>query len=307
MTQADPRCALVLLTHERRAEVQVAVERALALPERPELVVVDNGSRDGTAETLRARWPALTVVRSPRNLGAAGRNLGVARTGRRYVAFADDDTAWEPGALRRAADALDADPALAVASARVLVGADGRLDPACAAMARTALAAPPGTVGVPIVGFLAGACMMRRAAFLAAGGYESRLFLGGEEALLAIDLAAAGWRLAYLPDVVVRHWPSSSRDPERRRRDLRSNAIRVAWLRRPLPRALAITLANLAPAGRPLDALRVAATVARSLPWLALRRRPIPGGVERRLQAAEAPPREELPLGGIPGRHDGAV
>jgi GT2 family glycosyltransferase len=283
----DPRCALVLLTHERRAEVHLAVERARALPERPQIVVVDNGSRDGTSESLAARWPDLRIVRSQRNLGAAGRNLGAACAQRPYVAFADDDTAWEPGALRCAADALDADPRLAVVSARVLVGDDGREDPTCAAMARAALVAEPGAVGIPIVGFLAGACMMRRSAFLTLGGYEPRLFLGGEEALLAIDLVVGGWRLAYLPGAVVRHWPSPCRDAERRRRDLRGNAVRVAWLRRPLASALAITFAQLTGATRPRDALLVASALARSLPWLLRRRRSVPAPVERLLRAAE--------------------
>lgn len=172
-------------------------------------------------------------------------------------------------------------------SARVLVGDEEREDPTCIAMASAALPSEPGTVGVPIVGFLAGACMMRRSAFLALGGYEPRLFLGGEEALLAIDLVVAGWRLAYVPEIVVRHWPSACRDPARRRRDLRRNAVRVAWLRRPLPTALAITLANLAGAGRPGEALRVASAVTRSMPWLLRHRRSVPERVERLLRAAE--------------------
>ncbi|HEY8495137.1 MAG TPA: glycosyltransferase, partial [Myxococcota bacterium] len=283
----DPRCALVLLTHDRRAEICAAVERALALPERPELVVVDNGSRDGTARALAARWPALHVVRSDRNLGAAGRNLGIRATRRPFVAFGDDDTAWQPGALRLAADALEADPRLAVVTARVVVGDAQRDDPACAAMARSPVAGRAAHGVVPVVGFLAGACMVRRSAFLAQGGYEPRLFLGGEEALLAIDLLVAGWHLAYLPGARVRHWPSPARDADRRRRDLRRNAMRVAWLRRSLPHALRTTLACLREARREGGALADALALARSVPWLARARRAMPAGVERRLRAVE--------------------
>ena len=283
----DPRCALVLLTHDRRAEICAAVERALALPERPELVVVDNGSRDGTSRALAARWPGLHVVRSDRNLGAAGRNLGIRATRRPFVAFGDDDTAWQPGALRLAADALEADPRLAVVTARVVVGDAQRDDPACAAMAGSPLAAAAANGVIPVVGFLAGACMVRRFAFLALGGYEPRLFLGGEEALLAIDLLVAGWRLAYLPDARVRHWPSPARDADRRRRDLRRNAMRVAWLRRSLPHALRTTLACLRDARREGGALTDALALARSAPWLARARRAMPAAVEGRLRAVE--------------------
>ena len=73
----------------------------------------------------------------------------------------------------------------------------------------------PNTLGVrgsELVGLLGGACMMRRAAFLEAGGYHPRLFLGREEALLAVDLLTAGWHMAYIPGVVVHHHPSRLRD-----------------------------------------------------------------------------------------------
>ncbi|HEY8493371.1 MAG TPA: glycosyltransferase, partial [Myxococcota bacterium] len=205
-----------------------------------------------------------------------------------FVAFGDDDTAWQSGALRRAADALEADPRLAIVTARVVVGDEQRDDPACAAMARSPLAGGGAANGaIPVVGFLAGACMVRRSAFLALGGYEPRLFLGGEEALLAIDLLVAGWCLAYLPDARVRHWPSPARDAERRRRDLRRNTVRVAWLRRPLLHALRATAACLREARREGGGLADALALARSAPWLARARRTMPAPLERRLRAVE--------------------
>ena len=67
-----------------------------------------------------------------------------------------------------------------------------------------------------VLGFLAGASVVRRHAVLDVGGFEPRFFLGGEEQLLAIDLRAAGWCLAYVDDVVVHHHPSPRRDIGRR-------------------------------------------------------------------------------------------
>src|SRR5581483_561831 len=139
----DPRVGLVIITHDRRAEALRAVARALALPERPRVVLVDNASADGTAAAVAAAWPAVEVVPLPTNEGAAARNAGAARLGTPYVAFSDDDTAWAPGALARAADLLEAHPRLAVVSARVLVGAEGREDPTCRVMAATPLPRDP--------------------------------------------------------------------------------------------------------------------------------------------------------------------
>jgi len=279
----DPRVALVVLTHERRALVCRQVERALALPERPPIYAVDNGSRDGTARALARFGPRVRVLRSERNLGAAGRNLGAAAAEARYVAFADDDTWYAPGALARAADHLDADPGVAVVSGCVLVR--GRPDPACLAMARSVLGEEGGRVAV--VGFLAGACVVRRAAFLEAGGYEPRLFLGAEESLLALDLLAAGWRLAYCADVRVHHEPAP-RDAGARRARLRRNEVKVAWLRRPLRRAFPISLAAWRRCESRGERARLALDLARSLPWLLRARRLVPPAVEARVRAVEA-------------------
>ena len=286
MSGPDPRVALVILTHDRRTEVCRTVERALALPEAPLVVVVDNGSRDGTAEALARRAPAALVVRSARNHGAAGRNLGARIANRRYVAFSDDDTWWQPGALRVAADHLDADPRLAVVTGRVLVGRARREDPTCAAMRRSPLARDGDERGVPVLGFLAGACMMRRRAFLAAGGYEPRLFLGGEEALLAFDLAAAGWRIGYFDDVEVRHLPSKARDARARVRLLARNELLVAWLRRPLAHAARESATRLAALSR-AEALSLAASLLRAAPWVLRERRVLPPALEERVRKLE--------------------
>src|SRR5204863_5798610 len=102
--------------------------------------------------------------------------------------------------------------------------------------------------GTEVFGFLAGACVMRRTAFVQCGGYHRRLFIGGEEALLAIDFMAAGWRMAYVPDIVVYHDPSILRNARGRRRLLIRTALWCAWLRRPIPAAAADAAPRLAAA-----------------------------------------------------------
>ena len=76
--------------------------------------------------------------------------------------------------------------------------------------------------------------MVRRSAFLEVGGFDARLGVGGEEELLSVDLAARGWGLAYVDEVVAHHHPSPSRDLSGRRRVQMRNALWSAWLRRPL-------------------------------------------------------------------------
>lgn len=232
---AQPLVSVVVLTYSRRDEVLSTLERLQANlaggPPVP-IVVVDNGSSDGTAQAIRQRFPTITVVASNRNLGAAGRNLGVDRVRTPYVAFCDDDTCWEPGALQRAVDILEQDARIAVVSARILVGPGGQPDATCEAMAQS----PLGRLGEHpvLLGFMAGACVMRTQCFQAVGGYWPRLFIGGEEALLALDFASRGWHMVYAPEVVTRHLPSPNRNAAQRRHLLVRNAIWTAWMRLPV-------------------------------------------------------------------------
>src|SRR5215212_793123 len=239
----DPRVGAVVLTYNRRVEVARTIERLLALPEQPQIVVADNNSSDGTQAELQ-RFPTVACVRLPANIGAAARNAGVKLCDRPYIALCDDDTWWEPGSLRRAADLLETYPHLAIVSGKVLVGEDERLDPTCELMARSPLRRRRPLPGPTLLGFLAGASMVRRSAFIEAGGFERRFFIGGEEELLAIDLATRGWEMAYVDDVVVHHHPSQiGRDDAGRRRVQVRGRLWVTWLRRPLHLVLSRTAA----------------------------------------------------------------
>jgi len=228
----DGRVTIVVLTYNRRQELQRSLAKLTALPDRPAVIVVDNGSRDDTAHCVRHDFPQVELLRAPSNLGAAGRNLGVERARTPYVAFSDDDTWWAPGALDAAADLFERHPRIAVLNARIAVGPECREDPTCSAMAASPLERIAG-VGPTLAGFMAGACVMRTSAYLEAGGYWKAFFIGGEESLLAMDILDAGHQIAYAPALQVHHWPSQARDSILRRRLLVRNAIWTAWLRLP--------------------------------------------------------------------------
>ncbi|WP_448627881.1 glycosyltransferase family 2 protein [Geodermatophilus sp. URMC 64] len=283
----DPRVAVVVITHQRRDELLRTLGLLRALPERPHVVVVDNGSTDGTADAVRAHFPAVELIASAENLGAVGRNLGVARLTTPYVAFCDDDTWWEPGSLRAAADVLDAHPRLAVVTARILVEPGGREDPIVPELRDSPVRGAHWLPGPALGSFLAGASVLRREAFTEIGGFSERLWLGGEEELMAGDLAAAGWELCYLPQLTVHHQASRARDPHKRRRDGIRNTLWTTWLRRPVRPALRRTLHLL----RALPRDRISALglldAVRGAPWVLRERRVLPAHAEARFAALE--------------------
>ncbi|WP_307848792.1 glycosyltransferase [Microbispora oryzae] len=236
---ASPRVTVVVATRNRGADLA----RSLSCHEGP-VIVIDNGSTDGSPDVVREGFPHVRLVEAGRNLGAQARNVGVRLATTPYVAFADDDSWWARGALERAADVLDTHPRLAVLAARVLVGAEQTIDPVCAAMAASPLTTEPDLPGPSVLGFLACGAVVRRSAYMAAGGFDDVIFFYGEEERLALDLAAAGWGLAYVNDIVAHHLPSGVRDPRRRQILAARNTVLTALLRRPWPVVARAVLAS---------------------------------------------------------------
>ena len=281
----DTRLGAVVVTRNRPHVVD-AIEGLSRLPERPPIVVVDNASTDGTPEVVAARFPEVKLIRLRSNAGGGGRNAGVHALDRPYVAFCDDDMFWEPGALKRAADLLDRHGRLAVVAARVLVGDRQALDPTCAEMAASPLPNDAGLPGVPVLGFLAGAAVVRRDVFLAAGGFDWRYGVGGEEEPLALRLVDAGWRIAYVDELEAHHHPSQLRGAERTWIQ-RRNALWTAWLHRPRRRAVADTIA-LARAGlRDPGARAALRSAAAGAVWTLRARRQVSPAVEGYLALVE--------------------
>ena len=188
----DTRVTVAVITHNRRAELARTLDQLADLPENPAIVVVDNGSDDGSAAYVRWSHPAVRLIAARRNLGAIGRNLALRHVMTPYVAFCDDDTWWEPGSLARAADALDAHPDVAAVTARIVVEPSGADDPIVPELAGSPVAGRPGLPGPALLSIMAGASVLRTEAFRAAGGFSPRLWLGGEEELLCTDLVTAG-------------------------------------------------------------------------------------------------------------------
>lgn len=280
-----PDVTVVVATRDRADDLR----RTLPRHEVP-VVVVDNGSTDGSLEVIareaRRRREAgegeLRLVRPGGNLGATARNLGAtaARTG--LVAFADDDSWWAPGALRRAGEVFDAHPRLALLAARTLVGPQESLDPVCVDMASAPWGRSADLPGPDVLGFVACATVVRRAAFLDVGGFDRVVHFGGEEERVTYDLVAAGWGLAYVDDVVAHHHPSPRRGSAQERRELlQRNALLTAWMRRPLAVAARSTAGALRREG---EARRGALAALPRIPSALRQRRGTSPAVEHRLE-----------------------
>lgn len=285
MTQVS----VVVATRNRKKDLVRCIRSLNALPERPPVLVVDNGSEDGSADALAGLEPSVRIIRAGRNLGAVGRNLGALACDTPYIAFCDDDSSWDPGSLAMLESLFESYPRLALVCGRILVGQQADIDPVCAQMAQAVLGTEPDLPGPPILGFVACGAAVRRSAFLEVGGFSPILGFGGEEQLLALDLASRGWGLSYVPSVVARHFPSPLREAseERAARWMRNDLL-TSWLRRPARVAARSTLELAGQGLRKAPARRACLEAIASLPKVLANRRRVPDEIERELRLLAA-------------------
>jgi GT2 family glycosyltransferase len=229
---------------------------------------------------VESRFATVRLIRAGQNLGGAARTMGVLQARSETVAFCDDDSFWEPGSLDGALRLLGANGKLGLIAGQVLLGQTGRPDPTCQEMQCSPLPAIPGLPYPRVLGFIACGAVVRRNAYLQAGGFHPRFGIGGEEELLSLDLAAHGWELVYAPDIVARHFPSPVRDVDRRRAVVTRNALWVSWLRDAPRDALSATYRALGRAREDAAALEGLGSAVAGLPWVARERRRLPGRVQ---------------------------
>lgn len=193
-----------------RAQVGVAFE----------VVLVDNGSSDGTVEFVRGRFPEVRVVALPRNVGfAGGSNAGAREARGRYLAFLNNDTIPEPAWLRRLLDGLDERAGFALTTARIVYMHDPSvIDSAGDGLLRwggafkrlhgapASLAAESGEV----FGICGAACLLPRAVFDELGGFDETFFASHEDVDLSYRARLRGYRCRYVADAVVRHHGSAT-------------------------------------------------------------------------------------------------
>jgi len=232
---AATRAAAVVVNYESGPTLACCVADLDAVGVR-ELVVVDNGSGDGSLSAALDAVPGLEVIVPGRNLGyGAAANRGVAATTAPYVLVCNSDLEVPVDAVAALVTALDSDSGIALAGPLVWTPTGERYPSArrfptfvdAAGHALLGLFAPDNrftrsyqrseldalVVEVTPVDWVSGACfLVRRTAFEAVGGFDESYFMYLEDVDLCWRLGRAGWSVVYAPGAEVTHLQGRSTD-----------------------------------------------------------------------------------------------
>ena len=187
---SQPLVSVVIAAYNTEAYIGEALESVLCQDWRPfEVIVVDDGSTDGTADVVKSFEP-VRYIRQENAGPAAARNTAIAAAVGDFIAVSDSDDLVAPGRLSLQAHYLIDHPEV-----DAVLGRQEWLN-APAGLPRDGVYGD--LAGVPV----GGSAMFRRAALLAVGGYDSSFWLG-EDTDLLIRMREQGYTYLVLPEVVL--------------------------------------------------------------------------------------------------------
>lgn len=212
------RVSVIIVTWNGREHLATCLDSLAGQTFRAfEVILVDNGSTDGSAEFVRERYPWVRVVGLPENRGfAAGNNAGFAAAHGEYLVTLNNDTEAEPGWLAELVAVADLHPAAGMVASRICDFADrDRIDSLGVRICRDGMSRGSArlqrfsalSLGRVTGILLPSACvaLYRRTMLAETGLFDEEFFAYCEDTDLGLRGRLAGWGAVLARDAVVYH------------------------------------------------------------------------------------------------------
>ncbi len=184
-----------------------------------EIILVDNGSRDGSSEYVEERFPGVRIVRNEENLGfAGGVNSGIRQARGDKILTLNNDTKANKDFIKSLAVAMDSEAEVGMCASKMLF-CDRRINSAGICISRSGAAWDRGMGEADrgqydaieeVFGPSAGAALYRRKMLEEVGLFDEDFFAYMEDVDLAFRGQLAGWKCLYVPRAVVYHVQSGT-------------------------------------------------------------------------------------------------
>ncbi|HBA54152.1 glycosyltransferase family 2 protein [Syntrophorhabdus aromaticivorans] len=217
--------SVVILNYNGRKFIEACVGSVLAqdYPDM-EIIVVDNGSSDGSSDVIRERYPQVRLIETGRNLGfAAGNNVGIRWAKGEYIVILNNDAELEQTCITEMKRAIDKDPAYGACASKIYLKFEQNLLDAAGivvcpdglSIGRGRLESGDSYNEEVEVFFGSGCCIMCRRTMLEdvrVGGYyfDEDFFMYADDTDLGWRARLRGWKCIYTPDARVYHAHSAA-------------------------------------------------------------------------------------------------
>jgi GT2 family glycosyltransferase len=215
----QPLVSVIVVNYNGRkylADCLASLEQQRLTRDQFEVIVVDNGSTDGSAAWVAANHTWVKLIALKENVGfARGNNLALKQAGAKYIAFLNNDAAADPGWLEESVTTLRASRQLGGVAAKIRFHHDPRiLNSTGLVLYRDGRGGDRGfreedsgqfEKADEVFGACGAAMVLRRELLDDVGGFDERLFLYYEDLDLAWRARLRGWGFHYCPKALVQH------------------------------------------------------------------------------------------------------
>ncbi len=280
-----PLVTVLIITWNRKEDTLETIQSIYEQAYRNfEIIVVDNGSTDGTAEAMHAAYSQVRLITLDRNMGATiGRNAGIVAARGDIVFCLDSDASPAHEALTNIVRRFQADPQLGVINSKIVNAYTREID-RTAGWAYTERDKSDQDREFLSFSFSEGGCAIRKEVFDRVGLFWEQLFFGGEGLDYSVRVWDAGYTVIYYPEAVIYHRVSPQRRVAGAQRDCLAlrETLDVYLVRYPwwmlivfVPLKIGATLVRATRQRYLLQMLGALLDVVRQLPGLCKQRHPI--------------------------------